>query len=98
MKSRFAVAMLAALWLAGLAGCSNKEVLELKARVERLEQNLAASRTEVTSRDEALAEVNARLGQTAAELKAQTEKLVRMKTERDKLKKEYNALRKRCKA
>jgi len=97
MKYRFAAAMLAALWLAGVAGCSNKEVLELKARVERLEQDLAASRIELATRDETLAEANARLAQTEAELKAQTEKLVRMKTERDKLKKDNNALRKRCK-
>lgn len=97
MTSRFAVAMLAALWLASLAGCSNKEVLELKTRVERLEQDLAASRSEVANRDETLAEVNARLAQTETDLKAQTEKLVRMKTERDKLKKDNNVLRKRCK-
>ncbi|KPK67796.1 MAG: hypothetical protein AMJ84_12340 [Acidithiobacillales bacterium SM23_46] len=97
MKSRFAVAMLAALWLAGLAGCSNKEVLELKARVTRLEQDLAASRADLSARDEALAEVSGHLAQTQAELKTQTEKLVRMKTERDKLKKDNNVLRKRCK-
>lgn len=97
MKFRTTAAVLVALCVVGLAGCGSKEIAELTARAGRLEQDLAASRAALSEREAALAEANTRLAQTETELKTQTEKLVRMKTERDKLKKDNNLLRKRCK-
>jgi len=92
MLSRFALVVL----IVVLAGCSNKELPELKARVLRLEQELATSQAKLAARDGSLVELNTRLAQTEAELRIQTDKQVRLKIERDKLLKDNHVLRKRC--
>jgi len=92
MLSRFALMVL----IVVLAGCSNKELAESKARVSRLEQELAATQAKLAARDGSLVELNRRLAQTEAELRIQTDKQVRLKIERDKLLKDNHVLRKRC--
>jgi septal ring factor EnvC (AmiA/AmiB activator) len=90
MKRYLLGAMAVVFLLAGPVGCGKRETGELRTRVGQLEQQLA-------DKDKELTEVRARAAESASALDTATAELVKVKVERDKLKKEITALKKRHK-
>lgn len=88
MKRYVLGAMAVAFLLAGPVGCGKKEIEELKTRVTQLEQQVA-------DKDKELTELRTKSADAQAQLEATTAQLVQVKTERDKLKKEVTALKKK---
>jgi hypothetical protein len=88
MKRYVLGAMAVAFLLAGPVGCGKKEIEELKTHVIQLEQQL-------TDKDKELTELRTKSADAQAQLEATTAQLVQVKTERDKLKKEVTALKKK---
>jgi septal ring factor EnvC (AmiA/AmiB activator) len=88
MKRYVLGAMAVAFLLAGPVGCGKKEIEELKTKVTQLEQQLGGKDNELT-------ELRAKVADSQAQNEATTLQLVQVKAERDKLKKEVAALKKR---
>lgn len=83
--------LLAAIVVAGLAGCGNRGEELLKARIGQMEKELAEARGALEEKDRELAELRAKAEQSQANIEALTAELVKVKVERDKLKQELTA-------
>jgi len=88
-------AVLATLVLAGPVGCGRKEVDELKGKVAGLEQELAATNTKLAETTQELDEARANAEKSDTKEEALVEQLNKVRVERDKLKQELTALKKR---
>jgi peptidoglycan hydrolase CwlO-like protein len=84
-----------ALVLAGPAGCGKKEIDELKLKTTQLEKELAETKTKLADKEKAVAEARNKADQNQANIDALTAEIVKVKVERDKLKQELAALKKR---
>jgi Tfp pilus assembly protein PilN len=80
MKRYVLWAVLAAVLVAGPVGCGKKEIEELNARVVQLQKDLAAVTEELAEK---------------AKVDAQAAELVKVKAERDRLKRDLAALKKK---
>lgn len=86
--------LMLALLLAGPVGCGKKEAEELKARVVALEKDLADNRARLADKEREVEELRV-TGE--ARLNELTQQINKTKVERDKLKQELNALKKKKK-
>ena len=88
-------AVLAAVVLAGPVGCGRKQIDELKGKVASLEQELAATKTKLAETTQELEEARASAEKSDTKEEALVDQLNRVRVERDKLKQELTALKKR---
>lgn len=95
MKRYVLWAVLAAVLAAGPMGCGKKEVEELNARVAQLQKDLTAAKEDLAEKTKEAEEVGARAKQMQATVDAQAAEIVKIKTERDKLKRDLAALKKK---
>jgi uncharacterized coiled-coil protein SlyX len=75
------------------AGCANRD--EESSRVARLESGLAETRLRLDESSAAIAELREKMEQSHAALDALTAELVKVKVERDQLKQEVAAFRRK---
>ncbi len=87
--------MLGAIVLAGPIGCGKKEIDELKTKVTMLEKDLADAKAKLAETDKEIQEARSKGDQGQANVEVLTAELVKVKVERDKLKQEVAALKKR---
>ena len=95
MKRYVLWAILAAFLVAGPVGCGKKEIEELNARVAQLQQDLAAVTEDLAEKSKAAEEADAKAKQLQATVDAQAAELVKIQTERDRLKRDLAALKKK---
>jgi septal ring factor EnvC (AmiA/AmiB activator) len=95
MKRYVLWAVLAAVLVAGPVGCGKKEIEELNARVAQLQQDLAAVTEDLAEKSKAAEEADAKAKQLQATVDAQAAELVKIQTERDRLKRDLAALKKK---
>lgn len=86
MKRYFTTAILAVVLTTGLAGCSTKERDELRVKVTALEQETAKVKSELSTKDAAVADLRAQLDAANAATKAAQDKAVALESEVAKLK------------
>lgn len=79
------------------SGCGQGEIDELRARVIGLEKELQASREQLTANNAQLSELQTKLDQQQATVESLTRDLARVKVERDKLRQELTALKRKKK-
>lgn len=91
-RTYLGVALLA---VALLAGCGRQEIEELRGKVAGLEGELAQARTQAEAGAQRLTELQAALAQQKTENEQLTAELVKVKVQRDKLKQELAALKKK---
>lgn len=85
----------ALLLVALLTGCGRQEAEELRGKVAGLEGELTQARTQAEAGAQQLAELQGKLVQQKRENEQLTAELVRVKVQRDKLKQEVAALKKK---
>jgi len=95
MKRYVLWAVLAAVLVAGPVGCGKKEIEELNAKVVQLQKDLAAVTEELTEKSKEAEEAGAKAKQLQATVDAQAAELVKIRTERDRLKRDLAALKKK---
>jgi peptidoglycan hydrolase CwlO-like protein len=95
MKRYVLWAVLAAVLVAGPVGCGKKEIEELNARVAQLQQDLTAVTEDLAEKSKAAEEVDAKAKQLQATVDAQAAELVKIQAERDRLKRDLAALKKK---
>jgi septal ring factor EnvC (AmiA/AmiB activator) len=95
MKRYVLWAVLAAVLAAGPVGCGKKEIEELNARVAQLQQDLAAVTEDLAEKSKAVEEAGAKARQLQATVDAQAAELVKIQAERDRLKRDLAALKKK---
>ena len=95
MKRYVLWVVLAAVLVAGPVGCGKKEIEELNARVAQLQQDLAAVTEDLAEKSKAAEEADAKTKQLQATVDAQAAELVKIQTERDRLKRDLAALKKK---
>jgi septal ring factor EnvC (AmiA/AmiB activator) len=83
-----------ALLLVGPAGCGKKEIEELRARTAVMEKDLTDARARLADKDREIEELRATSEARIGDL---TKQLNKAKVERDKLRQELNALKKKRK-
>jgi septal ring factor EnvC (AmiA/AmiB activator) len=95
MKRYVLWAVLAAVLVAGPVGCGKKEIEELNAKVAQLQQDLTAATEELAEKSKEAEEAGAKAKQLQATVDAQAAELVKVKAERDRLKRDLAALKKK---
>lgn len=95
MKRYMLWAILAAFLLAGPVGCGKKEIEELNAKVTQLNKDLAAAKEDFAEKSKEAAEAGAKAKQVQATVDAQAAEIVKVKEERNKLKLDLAALKKK---
>lgn len=95
MKRYVLWVVLAAVLAAGPVGCGNKEIEELNAKVAQLQQDLTAVTEDLAEKSKAAEEADAKAKQLQATVDAQAAELVKIQTERDRLKRDVAALKKK---
>jgi septal ring factor EnvC (AmiA/AmiB activator) len=95
MKRYVLWAVLAAVLAAGPVGCGKKEIEELNARVTQLQKDLAAVTEDLAEKSKEAEEAGAKARQLQATVDAQAAELVKVKAERDRLKRDLAALKKK---
>lgn len=95
MKRYVLWAVLAAVLAAGPVGCGKKEIEELNAKVAQLQQDLTAVTEDLAEKSKAAEEADAKAKQLQATVDAQAAELVKIRTERDRLKRDLAALKKK---
>ncbi|MBI5782533.1 MAG: hypothetical protein HZA69_02200 [Gammaproteobacteria bacterium] len=95
MKRYVLWAILAAFLVAGPVGCGKKEIEELNAKVLQLQKDLAAAKEDLAEKSKEAGEVGAKAKQMQATVDAQAADIVKIKAERDKLKHDLAALKKK---
>jgi septal ring factor EnvC (AmiA/AmiB activator) len=76
-------------------GCGNQDAQQLQSKVTELERELASMKTQLEEKGRLVAELRVKQEQSEANADDLTTALVRVKVERDKLKQELMALRKK---
>jgi septal ring factor EnvC (AmiA/AmiB activator) len=95
MKRYVLWAVLAAVLVAGPVGCGKKEIEELNAKVAQLQKDLAAANEDMAEKSTAAEEAGVKAKQLQATVDAQAVELVKIKAERDRLKRDLAALKKK---
>ncbi|MHB1143004.1 MAG: hypothetical protein ACYC1T_14760 [Sulfuricaulis sp.] len=95
MKRYVLWAVLAAVLVAGPVGCGKKEIEELNAKVVQLQKDLAAATEDLAEKSKEAEEAGAKARQLQATVDAQAAELVKIRTERDRLKRDLAALKKK---
>lgn len=95
MKRYLLWAILAAFLVAGPLGCGKKEIEELTAKVTQLQQDLANTKEQLAEKSKEVEELRAKTDQMQATVDAQAADIVKIKTERDNLKRDITALKKK---
>lgn len=96
MNGKWLVGVTLVLFLLGwVMGCENKELSELRTRVGQLENELDSAKRSMAKSNEEMAELRSRIEQNDAAADAATSELVKVKVERDKLKQELAAFKKK---
>ena len=86
MKRYFSTAILAVVLTTGLAGCSNKERDELRVKVTALEQEVAKVKSEMSTKDAAVADLRTQLEAANTATKSAQDKATALEAEIVKLK------------
>lgn len=90
-------AVLAAVLAAGPVGCGKKEIEELTAKVGQLQKELDLTKADLAEKSRQAEESATKAGQLQAKVDAQASDITKLKAERDKLKRELAALKKKKK-
>ena len=95
MKRYVLWAVLAAVLVAGPVGCGKKEIEELNAKVAQLQKDLTVAKEDLAEKSKEAEEAGAKAKQLQATVDAQAANIVKLKAERDKLKRDLAALKKK---
>jgi septal ring factor EnvC (AmiA/AmiB activator) len=95
MKRYVLWAVLAAVLAAGPVGCGKKEIEELNVKVTQLQKDLAAVTEDLAEKSKEAEEAGTKARQLQATVDAQAAELVKVKAERDRLKRDLAALKKK---
>ncbi len=95
MKRYVLWAVLAAVLAAGPVGCGKKEIEELNAKVVQLQKDLVAVTEDLAEKSKEAEEAGAKARQLQSTVDAQAAELVKVKAERDRLKRDLAALKKK---
>jgi peptidoglycan hydrolase CwlO-like protein len=95
MKRYVLWAILAAFVVAGPVGCGKKEIEALNAKVTQLEKDLASAKESLAEKSKEADEMQAKAKQLQATVDASAAEIVKLKTERDKLKRDLAAAKKK---
>ena len=95
MKRYVLWAILAAFLVAGPVGCGKKEIEELNAKVLQLQKDLAAAKEDLAEKSKEAEAAGAKTKQMQATVDAQAADIVKIKAERDNLKRDLAALKKK---
>jgi chromosome segregation ATPase len=88
-------ALVAATMLTGLAGCGKKEIEALKSRGTTIEQELADTKAKLAETTQELEDARTAAQKSDTKEEALVDQLNKVRIERDKLKQELVALKKR---
>lgn len=95
MKRYVLWGILAAVVLAGPVGCGKKEIEELNAKVVQLQKELTVATENLAEKTREADEAGAKAKQLQATVDAQAADIGKLKAERDKLKRDLAALKKK---
>ena len=95
MKRYVLWAILAAFVVAGPVGCGKKEIEALNVKVTQLEKDLASAKESLAEKSKEADEMQAKAKQLQATVDASAAEIVKLKTERDKLKRDLAAAKKK---
>ena len=95
MKRYVLWAVLAAVLAAGPVGCGKKEIEELNAKVAQLQKDLTSATEDLAEKSKEAEEAGAKAKQLQATVDAKAAELVKVKAERDRLKRDLAALKKK---
>lgn len=95
MKRYLLWGVLAAVLVAGPVGCGKKEIEALNAKVSQLQQELTLARQDLAEKTRAAEEASAKAKQLQATVDAQAMDISKLKAERDKLKRDLAARKKK---
>ena len=95
MKRYVLWAILAAFVVAGPVGCGKKEIEALNAKVTQLEKDVASAKESLAEKSKEADEMQAKAKQLQATVDASAAEIVKLKTERDKLKRDLVAAKKK---
>ena len=95
MKRYMLWAILAAVVLAGPVGCGKKEIEALNTKVTQLQKELADTKEQMAEKSKDAEEARAKATQMQATVDAQAGEIVKIKAERDKLKRDLAAAKKK---
>ena len=95
MKRYVLWAILAAFIVAGPVGCGKKEIEALNTKVTLLEKDIASARQQAADKTKEADELRARVNQMQATADAHTAEVSKLKAERDKLKRDLAAAKKK---
>lgn len=95
MMQRRELIGVAVLALLLLAGCGKQQAEDLRGKVAGLEQELAGARAELQGTSLQMTDLRTKLEQQQATIDGLTADLVKVKVQRDKLKQEVAALKKK---
>jgi peptidoglycan hydrolase CwlO-like protein len=95
MKRYVLWAILAAFVVAGPVGCGKKEIEALNAKVTQLEKDVASAKESLAEKSKEADEMQAKAKQLQATVDASAAEIVKLKTERDKLKRDLAAAKKK---
>ena len=95
MKRYVLWAILAAFLVAGPVGCGKKEIEALNTKVTQLEKDLASAKQQAADKTKEADELRARVNQMQSAADARAAELSKIKAERDKLKRDLAAAKKK---
>ncbi|GAB4508851.1 MAG: hypothetical protein Tsb0026_08100 [Sulfuricaulis sp.] len=95
MKRYVLWAVLAAVLAAGPVGCGKKEIEELNTKVTQLQKDLTVAKEDLAEKSKEAEEAVAKAKQMQATVDAQAADIVKIKAERDKLRRDLAALKKK---
>jgi peptidoglycan hydrolase CwlO-like protein len=95
MKRYVLWAILAAFVVAGPVGCGKKEIEALNAKVTQLEKDVASAKESLAEKSKEADEMQAKAKQLQATVDASAAEIVKLKTERDNLKRDLAAAKKK---
>jgi chromosome segregation ATPase len=88
-------AILAAFMVVGPVGCGKREIEELNAKVTQLQTDVASAKQQIAEKTKEAEELRAKADQLQTTVNSQAADLVKIKAERDKLKRDVAALKKK---
>lgn len=95
MKRYVLWAILAAFLMAGPVGCGKKEIEALNTKVTQLQKELAGTKEQLSEKSKDAEEAHAKAKQMQATVDASAAEIVKVKAERDKLKRDLAAAKKK---
>lgn len=95
MKRYVLWAILAAFLVVGPVGCGKREIEELNTKVAQLQKDLASANEQIADKSKEADDLHAKANQMQATVDAQATDIVKIKAERDKLKRDVAALKKK---